>query len=134
MKARLRLIPIFAAASIALAGCQESADDAPAADAMAAQATSAAPAAALAQGAPTGGTCGTVAGIQCASDMDFCKTAIGQCDVADAEGTCTTKPQICTMDFNPVCGCDGQTYGNACAADSAGVNVQAVGECAGDEA
>jgi len=28
---------------------------------------------------------------------------------------------ICTMDWNPVCGCDEKTYGNACVAENAGV-------------
>ena len=34
------------------------------------------------------------------------------------------------MDYTPVCGCDGETYSNACNAAGAGVSLQAEGECA----
>lgn len=41
-----------------------------------------------------------------------------------------SDPQrMCTMDYRPVCGCDGKTYSNACMAGAAGVLKWTEGEC-----
>ena len=50
-----------------------------------------------------------------------------------ASEECVVSPpaeaMACTMDWNPVCGCDGVTYGNACGAKAAGVNQFTEGAC-----
>ncbi len=38
--------------------------------------------------------------------------------------------RACTMQYDPVCGCDNQTYGNHCMAEKAGVTSYTKGECA----
>jgi hypothetical protein len=76
-----------------------------------------------------GGMCGGFAGFQCGEGLS-CQMEPGQCrKVADASGVCRKPPQMCTMIFEPVCGCDGKTYGNACAAAAKGVSVASEGEC-----
>jgi hypothetical protein len=48
---------------------------------------------------------------------------------ADCVRTPPAEPMVCTMDWRPVCGCDGITYPNACSARAAGVPEFSDGEC-----
>lgn len=44
-------------------------------------------------------------------------------------GSCRSRPEVCITVYDPVCGCDGQTYANACAAAMQGVSVDYDGAC-----
>jgi hypothetical protein len=81
-------------------------------------------------GTTSGSACGGLKGLSCGAG-EYCDFPIGtNCGAADQTGTCTKIPEGCTLDYTPVCGCDGKTYGNACSAAAAGMSVAKKGECA----
>ena len=57
---------------------------------------------------------------------EYCATPEGACD---APGTCVPRPEVCTADYAPTCGCDGVTYPNSCEAARAGTSVDHGGAC-----
>ncbi|HMF39540.1 MAG TPA: Kazal-type serine protease inhibitor domain-containing protein, partial [Polyangia bacterium] len=81
-------------------------------------------------GAGTGGPgpCGGSAHTMCPSGQ-FCELAIGACATVDPSGICMVKPTTCDSTIDPVCGCDGKSYANACERQAAGISEWSVGIC-----
>lgn len=75
-----------------------------------------------------GSVCGGFTGVECPAGK-FCKFPIGTCDIEGINGSCAPIPGACITLWDPVCGCDGMTYGNECEADRAGAAIAHLGEC-----
>lgn len=73
--------------------------------------------------------CGGIAGFACQEGLYCAYAPEAHCGAADASGTCRVRPEMCTEEYAPVCGCDDKTYSNACAAAREGISVGRPGEC-----
>ncbi|MBN1769646.1 MAG: hypothetical protein JXB32_00160 [Deltaproteobacteria bacterium] len=73
----------------------------------------------------SGSLCGGLAGFRC-PDGEACD--IHGC-WPDASGTCVPAHGSCDTRYDPVCGCDGTTYGNDCARLLAGAALDHAGAC-----
>ena len=77
----------------------------------------------------SGNSCGGLKPATCAKS-EYCNFPIAtKCGSGDQTGTCTRIPTVCTLQEEPVCGCDDKTYGNPCEAASNGVSVLHAGAC-----
>ena len=61
----------------------------------------------------------------CEQDF-YCAKEEGKCS---EQGPCSPRPQVCTTVYDPVCGCNGMTYGNACEAARSGASLAHKGTC-----
>jgi hypothetical protein len=76
-----------------------------------------------------GDICGGFAGLKCDADLYCDFPSETKCGSGDQAGVCKEPPGACTKEYNPVCGCDGITYGNACTAANSKQSVRHTGEC-----
>ena len=64
------------------------------------------------------------------SNTEYCAKPVGVC--GNGTGYCNSLPgadEMCPQIYEPVCGCDGNTYSNACEATKFGINVTHAGAC-----
>ncbi|MGC4087569.1 MAG: Kazal-type serine protease inhibitor domain-containing protein [Polyangiaceae bacterium] len=132
----ISVLSIVLAAGAALCACTPSTPPAatvtpaPVSTASASAAPNPAPSApAPSKAGPAGAMCGGIAGFGCATGL-YCSFPIeAHCGAADQAGVCKAVPQMCTEQYDPVCGCNDKTYPNECAAAREGIAVGKKGEC-----
>ncbi|HWM86168.1 MAG TPA: hypothetical protein VNO33_10035 [Kofleriaceae bacterium] len=71
--------------------------------------------------------CGGLAGLQC-EETHYCDWPDDDCGSGDGLGACRPRPTDCKLGES-VCGCDGDRYESACAANMAGADVREPSNC-----
>jgi hypothetical protein len=74
--------------------------------------------------------CGAKDGVSCGA-KEYCEKTAKACEAPDGAGFCKPRPESCSGDYVPVCGCDGTTYSNDCIRELAGMSKMDDGACAG---
>lgn len=64
---------------------------------------------------------------------EYCAAPALSRDMCDGAGMCEARPEGCSRELDPVCGCDGVDYTNPCEANRAGARVASNGMCPTDE-
>jgi hypothetical protein len=72
--------------------------------------------------------CGGIAGVPC-DEGEFCDLPAGMCGASDLQGECVPVSDACPEFYQPVCGCDGETYANDCFRQAARVQQDHDGAC-----
>ncbi|PLX36031.1 MAG: hypothetical protein C0605_08340 [Hyphomicrobiales bacterium] len=81
-----------------------------------------------AEAAGAGPHCGGARGAKCPG-TSWCEYRAGNCGAGPAGGRCIKVPDFCMQLYQPVCGCDGRTYGNDCMRRAHRVQKRRDGPC-----
>lgn len=73
-------------------------------------------------------SCGGCSATPCEGEF-FCDPSPGHCEEDTEVGVCIEVPEVCTDEFDPVCGCDGETYANDCDRRAERVGFRHPGPC-----
>ena len=72
--------------------------------------------------------CGGAPKTSCDTGL-WCDPQPGRCASSKARGRCVAVPMFCTMNYQPVCGCNGNTYSNDCVRRSEQIAKKHDGAC-----